>query len=438
MADERLPDPNAQEKALLPRKAKEAIDVVDDTRAAGAPRIDALQEATFQNAEMLDNLREEAARKQALDAANTVMTTNQNAKDLVQNAAQNVPGATQAQKDALKRTNVTDAIDQSEKDKEDGVPPSPKNGFMSALALFLPTMIGGLAGAALEGSAGLAAGLQGGMKGTEAVIGMDKTLAETEAIRSKAKGGGISVKHQQTEFTDKNGNPIVFNPSSRQFVKADGTVANPGDFRDPKDVRHAQNLQRRDQTIRLSELKLRHNINKDAQLSDGQVKRFEEMDSVARSIDRIDELQDKVATGMGIGRFQSLQQFADAAPKEFTQMRSETTAVLANYVKSISGAQVSVQEAERLATVIPSVNDAPGVFEMKLKTFKTIVNSNKAAFKRAVLSGQPLKAGTIKGLEAAEKAVAGLPKSEPKPKGRLSGLTKEQRKEQYLKMKEAK
>ena len=153
----------------------------------------------------------------------------------------------------------------------------------------------------------------------------------------------------------------------------------------------------------MQELKLQHNISKDAQLSDKQVERFESITTVLDSIDRIDALQDEVATGLGVGSFQSMLEFAGAAPKQFTAMKSETNSALASYVKSISGAQVSELEAKRLSAILPAVSDAPSVFQSKLKTFRGIVKANKRAFKKAILSGQPLKAGTIIGLDKAEK-----------------------------------
>jgi hypothetical protein len=275
---------------------------------------------------------------------------------------------------------------------------------MSALSHFLPTILGGVIGAALEGSEGLAAGLEGGLKGTKLVGDIEKQQAETELIKAKTRRGGGSVsKAQQTDFVDKQGDPISFDPTTRQYTKVDGTPAQRGDFTDPISARQAKSLERTDKKIAMSEIKLKHGIKKDTQLSDPQVKRLEEMNVVNSAIDRIKALQKEVSTGLGVSQFQSLAEFADAAPKEFTAMKSETTSVLADYVKSISGAQVSVQEAKRLQGVIPSTNDAPDVFDAKLKTFKRIVEANKTAFKNAIISGQPMKAGTIRGLDKAEK-----------------------------------
>ena len=92
-------------------------------------------------------------------------------------------------------------------------------------------------------------------------------------------------------------------------------------------------------------------------------------------------------------------------------MKTETANALASYVKSLSGTQVTEAEAVRLQKIIPGEGDAPSVFETKLRAFERIVRANKRAFKKAILQGQPLKAGTIIGLDKAENEIAGLSSS---------------------------
>jgi protein-tyrosine-phosphatase len=146
---------------------------------------------------------------------------------------------------------------------------------------------------------------------------------------------------------------------------------------------------------------------KEGQLSGKQVDQLKDIIGVEKSLERIEDLRKQFnKTGPLAGRVQTLKQFADAAPEKFTQMKVQTASTLSNYVKSISGAQVTEQEAMRLQAIIPSVNDAPKVFEQKLKEFQRIVTMNKKAFAEAIRTGQPLKAGSIKGLMEAESKYA--------------------------------
>ena len=168
----------------------------------------------------------------------------------------------------------------------------------------------------------------------------------------------------------------------------------------------------REETVKLNAEKFGLDKDKAAALSDKQTEKFFDMDSVLNSVDRIEEFRKSVATGPLAGRVQTFAQLADASPREFNIIKGETTNTLAAYVKSISGAQVSELEAQRLKGIIPDVNDPPNVFEDKLRTFERIVRDNKKAFAAAIISGQPLKTGTIKGLLEAEskfKAVKGVP-----------------------------
>lgn len=68
--------------------------------------------------------------------------------------------------------------------------------------------------------------------------------------------------------------------------------------------------------------------------------------------------------------------FAERDP-DFVQMQALVGTQLADYVKRISGAAVSEQEAQRLAKNIPSMEDKPQEFMKKLETFEEILNKNR-------------------------------------------------------------
>ena len=300
---------------------------------------------------------------------------------------------------------VTQSIQRSKQGKATGSDASIKDNFMDAVSFFLPTAIGALAGGALGGTEGA---LQGAKDATNLASGFRSHQLKKEELAIK-RGDKLNalkpkaVKHQQSDFVDKKGDPLTFNPETNEYVKSDGSKAVAGDFKDPIDARQARSLVLRARSVKVSEIKAKHQIAKDTQLSDKQVEKLESMNTVLDSVDRIEEIQQDVSTGLGRGLFQSMAEFADAAPAQFTELKSETNSALAAYVKSISGAQVSELEAQRLKNIIPDIGDAPDVFDAKLKTFRRIVKANKKAFKNAIISGQPLKAGTIIGLDKAEK-----------------------------------
>ena len=310
------------------------------------------------------------------------------------------------------------SLERSEKSKEMGTNPSPKDNFMEALTFFLPNLLGGLVGSAIAGEEGF---VEGEAKGGQLGQSFRDHQLKKESMASKPTN-----KLQQSEFTDKQGNPLMFNPTTGDYLKVDGTKANQGDFVDHKTARQANSLAAKSKDQALAALKFEHGIAKDSQLSDKQAERLEGMTAVLASVERIDTIQDEVATGLGRGRFQSLAEFADAAPEKFTELKTETASALANYVKSISGAQVSEQEAQRLAAIIPSVNDGPRAFNVKLKTFKRIVETNKKAFAKAIMTGQPLKSGTVKGLVEAEKELSSTVPKKKVTSTDIDNMTKEE------------
>ncbi len=339
---------------------------------------------------------------------------NDPAKRLIAKGAESLP-------EQLRRTFIEDLnnpdkivedIAISKQGKQRGEDGNIKNNFMDALTFFLPTAIGALVGGAFEGTEGAVAGAESAtslgaafrehnLKRADLDLKRD-ALDQKQLIAGKAKPS----KFQQTDFVDKKGNPITYDASINKHVLIGGKVAEEGDFKDPIDARQAKNLLIRERTTRVSELKLRHSIDKDAQLSDKQVTKFEGMTNVLDALDRIEGISGKVSTGLGRQHFQNFAEFAGVAPKEFTLLKQETAKMLADYVQAISGAQVGEQEVVRLQNIIPRVSDTPNVFQTKLDNFRKIVKANKEAFKTSIMSLQPLKKFTLLGLDKAEKNVA--------------------------------
>ena len=318
------------------------------------------------------------------------------------------------QTEARNIDNVTSSAAASQETRNKGDQPEIKNQFMEAIGFFIPSMIGGVIGGAIGGDAGAASGIKLGMEGASSFRAAKLARDKFEFSKKESMSRGSDKKFQQSDFVDDQGRPLTFDPQSNSYIDAEGKPATV--FKDPISNRQDKNLSRRDQALALRKVQVDHGIAKDTQLSDGQVKEFKDITQVIDSIDRIDALQKDVATGLGRAQFQNFAEFFNAAPVEYSEMKSETSSALASYVKSISGAQVSEAEAQRLGAIIPNENDAPKVFEVKLKTFRRIVAANKKAFKMAILKGQPLKAGTIKGLDKVEKELASMKEEEEEKK----------------------
>ena len=247
--------------------------------------------------------------------------------------------------------------------------------FTEALTFFLPQIIGGLAGAAIEGTDGAVAGVE---------------------QAGKMRDAFLSHKDKQLDREARTGT------SETERRRLDIAEANLG-LRKEKQTLDLSAETRRGKKLELDFDRFDLTAKQAGQLSGKQVDQLKDMNNVELSIDRIEELRKETNTGPLAGRVQSLAQWADAAPESFNKMKSQTASTLSNYVKSISGAQVAEPEAIRLQAVIPSINDAPEVFKDKLEEFKRIVQMNKKAFAQAIATGQPLKIGAIKGLLEAEK-----------------------------------
>lgn len=82
--------------------------------------------------------------------------------------------------------------------------------------------------------------------------------------------------------------------------------------------------------------------------------------------------------------------------KDFVQLKQSTGKMLVDYVKSVSGAQVSDKEAERLSGIIFSVNDNIDVFRAKLENFDDMLKEEFEVLAKVYKSGQPL---TAKGVD---------------------------------------
>lgn len=111
-------------------------------------------------------------------------------------------------------------------------------------------------------------------------------------------------------------------------------------------------------------------------LSDKEVKDISVMEDGNRIIDEIETLfkSGKVDESLGpyASNIESSKQYVPGMERDenFVKMQQLVGINLAEYIKSISGAQVSEQEAQRLLKNLPTVDDKPAAFRTKLEQFK--------------------------------------------------------------------
>ena len=257
--------------------------------------------------------------------------------------------------------------------------------FVEALTFMLPTAMGAGIGAMIEGGEGAVAGAdyaQGLQKSFQSYKdNQEKLKMERERLDSSLKPKQKAI--QQSGYIDKEtGEPAIFDPNSGKYLTSSGREINSANLQ--------EGVQKRFES-------------KAGELSDKQVETLNSFDDVLSSIDRISELKENVDTGIVSDQVNSLLELVDKAPANYTELKAETNDSLAKYVKSISGAQVSEQEAIRLGRILPTTADNDETFKAKLKVLKTILSKNKNNMLNSIKRGQPLK--KLEGLDEALKSI---------------------------------
>ena len=121
-------------------------------------------------------------------------------------------------------------------------------------------------------------------------------------------------------------------------------------------------------------------IEKQEELSENEVKTVTAFDTGEQVLDDIDNLVKTTSVENTLGPYASrLENAKSAVPymeksEDFVKVQQLVGTQLADYVKSISGAQVSEEEAQRLLKNIPNVEDKPKEFKTKLKEFKRLLS----------------------------------------------------------------
>ena len=117
--------------------------------------------------------------------------------------------------------------------------------------------------------------------------------------------------------------------------------------------------------------------------------KMSDLDTIKEHMEKIAKLKEKVNTGAvtnALTSFAGKWVSGDIPSEERTKLKTMTTHTLANYIKSISGAAVSEEEAKRLQEGIPNMDDDDAVFVQKMEAFNTLLASMREEKIRALES----------------------------------------------------
>lgn len=124
-------------------------------------------------------------------------------------------------------------------------------------------------------------------------------------------------------------------------------------------------------------------------LSSTQVSSLADIDSTISLANKAKELATQVNTGPISGRVGKAAQATGAASNNFIDLNSQITNIKANFMKAISGAAVSEQEAQRLAQFLPDVTDSENVIQRKLTNLVDNLSQTRESLYKAAGGDNP-------------------------------------------------
>lgn len=234
-----------------------------------------------------------------------------------------------------------------------------KNSFLESLAFFMPQAIGAGIGAIFEGG-------QGALAGAEIAGGLAKEKREYD----------LQVQNRQ------------MTPYQQEQTR----------LREEQLKLDKEAETRRNKQLGLNFKKFDLTKQEKGQLSEKQTSDLAGLDNALASLDSIKALKPGVTTGPISGRIQAFGELFGAAPKAYTQLKTEAVSMANNYIKAITGAQMSEPEAKRIMSVIPTVNDTDEVFVTKMEVFEKIILRNKEAILKSIKSGQKLRGDIVEAM----------------------------------------
>lgn len=122
-------------------------------------------------------------------------------------------------------------------------------------------------------------------------------------------------------------------------------------------------------------------------LSAGQVSALADMDATIATAQKAKALASSVNTGFISGRVGKAAQSVGGASDNFIDLNSQITNIKANFMKAMSGAAVSEQEAKRLSQFLPDVTDDENVIQRKLTNLTENLNQARESLYKAASGG---------------------------------------------------
>lgn len=134
------------------------------------------------------NIVSQSIRKAKLSAgAEQMARSPQVAQEVIESMPVTEHRKKQLKDEVVQGTPIIQSIKRGETKLDEGQERTPKESLASTVAMFLPTLIGGVAGAAFEGTQGAAAALEGGLQGTATGLTLAEKLKKLREDKKKVK-----------------------------------------------------------------------------------------------------------------------------------------------------------------------------------------------------------------------------------------------------------
>lgn len=282
---------------------------------------------------------------------------------------------------------------------------SPMNNFKNALVHFGPMIGAGLGAGLFGGEDAALAGVDAGSKLRQSMDSADQQAFDNnvKVLKMAPKlGGPRKVQKGERNLWYKKPDGSVGKPI---FDETQGWVDEnfqplPGEqlFSEVQE-RFGESIDLRQKKHELSKTRFDWTRDEKDELSDKQVSEITLDENTLDLLDQMKEWKKSVNTGPAASRAQSISQLAGQASEEFTSLKAASTEGLANYVKSISGAQVTDAERKWLMGAIPNINDDDKTFENKRDRFEKRLKEILVKKKRNIKELQGKKVNSKSPLE---------------------------------------
>lgn len=326
--------------------------------------------------EVAKEIVQEKALPKALDMANrkraAVQQTVKNNPNEVKEIVGNLPID-----EATKRDVKKDIDNQARGKKRDPL----SSQFTDALTYFLPTMIGGLGAGLIDGSPeAVVSGMEAGQEYGQGF----RDYQQQQLDNNSAKQSDMDT----SGFVDDQGNPVKVNFSTGQYTDLSGNPVDPSKIQRTNIFKQDRSLEQKE--VQMGDIQKRFDL-KQSQLSDKQTEDLEGLIKTQDALRRISLQASGVNTGPIASFIQSGREKIDLASDEFVRLKQELSTLNNEYIKLITGAQMSEPEAERIMQAMPSISDDDNTLKLKVKVLQEIMESQEKAFAQAIATGQKLK-----------------------------------------------